>query len=230
MKKIALILIFILPVVFLYAQDITTNWPYIYSNFTQGKVYYSGGETHEAPMNIHLLKSKLHYVDGNNIKEAQNVDILLVEIGKDKYYSYNGQMIKVLSGNQNSFLGELNLADFSKLDDTGGAYGTSANSQSTKQLSSVEIGRYGNYGSINTNHIDMLNNKDGGKLLHVSKEYYIVADGKIYPATKKGIETELVSDDKEAFNAFVKQNKIKWKDADSLAKLLGFLRGNNISN
>ena len=218
MKKTVLILITLITAN-IAAQDVTTNWPYMYSDFRSGIVHYTSGQKTEALMNIHLLRSRLHFLDNETIKEVQNKDILVVEIGNDKYFAFNDQMLKVISGTQNSFLGELSIADFSTLNESGGAYGASSNTQSTKKLTSLDT----NYkGTFVTNHIELKNNKDGGVLLPVSKKYYIVTGGEIYLATKKGIESKLSTEEKNRFNAFLKQNKIQWKTPQSLVKLLDF--------
>ena len=205
-----------------YTQEVTTNWPYIYNDFTKGTVYYSGGEKTEALMNIHLLRSKLHYLDKETIKEAKSEEILIVEIGADKYFAFNDQMLKVISGTQTSFLGELTYADLSSLNESGGAYGSSSNSMATKKLSSVDMRFAGNFV---TNHIELKNSKDNGTLLLVSKKYYIVSNGDIYLATQKGINSKLSADKKIEFEAFIKKNKIKWKTPESLIVLLEFFEG-----
>jgi len=218
MKKV-LIILMVMIAPYIAAQDITTNWPYIYKDFTKGTVYYKGGQKTEALMNIHLLRGTLHFLDKEIIKEARSVDILVVEIGDDKYFASNNQMLKVISGTQTSFLGELSIADFTALNEPGAAYGASANSQSTKKLTSLDSRTAGNFV---TNHIELKNNKDGGSLLPVSKKYYIVSGGEIYLATKKGIESKMPLEKKREFLDFVKKNKIKWKTPESLVKLLEY--------
>ena len=218
MKKI----IFLLMIIFsstLSAQEVTTNWPYIYSDFIKGTVYYTGGAKTEALMNIHLLRSKLHYLDKEIIKEAKNADILVVEIGNDKYFAFNDQMLKVISGTQTGFLGELTVADLSALNESGGAYGASSNSQATRKLTSIDSQSGRTY---ITNHIELKNNKSGGTLLSVSKKYYIVSNGEIYLATQKGINSKLPEERRSEFKTFVKNNKIRWKTPESLVVLLEF--------
>jgi len=218
MKKITIILTIILSST-LSAQEVTTNWPYIYNDFTKGTVYYTDGKKTEALMNIHLLRSKLHYLDKEIIKEAKNADILVVEIGNDKYFAFNDQMLKVISGTQTGFLGELTVADLSSLNESGGAYGASSNSMATRKLTSIDsqAGR-----AYITNHIELKNNKGGGTLLSVSKKYYIVSNGEIYLATQKGIDSKLPEERRSEFKTFVKNNKIKWKTPESLVVLLEF--------
>ena len=56
------------------------------------------------------------------------------------------------------------------------------------------------------------------------KEYYFIFGDKIVEATRKEVEKSLGDNGKTKLKAFVKQNKIKWKNEDSLVKLLEFFR------
>ena len=218
MKNLFLIL-FILLSLKLSAQEATTNWPYLYNDFRNGTVNYTNGAKTEALMNIHLLRSRLHYLDNGIIKEVTNTDILVIEISADKFFAHDNKMYRVIVGNSTSFIGELATADISSLSQSGGAYGSSSNTQATKKLTSVDV-----FHSVhmNTSHIELKNSKDSGDLLPIIKKYYIVSGGEIFLATKKGIESKLPDNKKSEFTAFVKKNKIKWKTPESLAKLLEF--------
>ena len=209
------------------AQNITTMWPYKYSNFRTGTIYFKNQEPLSKQLNVHLLKSTLHYLDGDKIKEAQPDDIAFVLIDNtiqdisvpDKFYMYNGQLIRAISGDSTAFIAELILADFSAIKESGGAYGASSNTQSTRKLSSLTIG-----GVSTTSHMELKEKKDEGSSLPIIKKYFIVINGKVYPATRKDIESKLPADKKDAFKQFVKKNKINWKDPNSFPKLLEFLK------
>ena len=207
------------------AQEATTNWPYLYNDFKNGTVNYTNGAKNEALMNIHLLRSRLHYLDNGIIKEVSNTDILVIEIGTDKYFAHDGKMYRVFAGNKVCFLGELATADISALNVPTGAYGSSSSTQSTKKLTSIDLSQtpYVNPAQwSSTSHIELKNNKEGGDFLPIIKKYYIVSCGEIFLATKKGIESNLSDDKISEFNDFVKKHKIKWRSPESLAKLLEF--------
>jgi hypothetical protein len=199
------------------AQDITTMWPYVYPEFVNGTVYFADSTTLQALVNVHLQKSRLHYIERDAIKEAKTADIVLVDVGADKYYVRRNELLRVLAGNARVFLAALTLADFNAIMEPGGAYGSSSNVQATRKLSSIEIG------GINiTNHVELKSKKDAGTLLPVNVKYFFVTNDEIYPATRKGIAGKLSGERKDAFNRFIKQHKIKWSNPESLKTLLDF--------
>lgn len=217
MKKIGLFLSIICLTFALQAQNITTMWPYKYSDFRNGTVYFVNKRTLSAPVNVHLLKSSLHYLDHGQIKEVTASEIVLVQIDEDNYYMRDNQLMRVISGDSTGFVAELLLADFDALTESGGAYGSSSNVQATRKLSSLEIG-----GISITNHMELKSNKDGGSLLPLRKKYFIVTPDAVYTATKKGIESQLPEDRKDEFERFLKKNKVSWRRPESLSVLLNF--------
>lgn len=217
MKTIVLYISILCFTTALQAQDITTMWPYKYSDFRNGTVYFINKQTLTAPVNVHLLKSTLHYLDNDQIKEVTTSDIVLVQIGEDHYFMRNNQLMRVLSGDSTGFVAELQLADFSALNESGGAYGSSSSVQATRKLSSLEIG------GINiTNHMELKSNKESGSLLPLDTKYFIVTPDAIYPATKKGIVSQLPDNKKDAFKRFLKKNKVSWRRPETLHVLLNF--------
>ena len=200
-----------------HAQDITTMWPYAYPEFVNGTIYFTDSSTLQAPVNVHLQKSRLHYLERGIIKEAKIAEIVLVDVCADKYYVRRNEFLRVLAGNARVFLAALTLADFNAIMESGGAYGSSSNVQATRKLSSIEIG------GINiTNHVELKSKKDAGSLLQVSVKYYFVTNDEFYPATRKGIAEKLSGERKDAFNRFIKQHKIKWNNPESLKTVLDF--------
>lgn len=218
-RKIFAGLLMVVSSLYVFAQEPTSMWPYIYSDFQQGTVYFNDTKTLSAPINIHLLKSKLHYIEKDHIKEAISDDILLALIGNDKYYVRNGQLMRVVTGDSTGFIAELAVADFDAIMDSGGAYGSSSNVQATRKLSSLEIG-----GVHITNHMELKSKKDAGSLLPLSKKYFIVTVDAIYPANRKAFENMLPAARRAELKPFLKKNKINWRQPDSLALLLNFLK------
>lgn len=129
MKKTVLFLLVLCLATALQAQNITTMWPYKYSDFRNGTVYFVNKRTLSAPFNVHLLKSSLHYLDNGQVREVTTSDIVLVRIDEDQYYMRNNQLMRVLSGDSIGFVAELVLVDFDALIESGGAYGSSSNVQ-----------------------------------------------------------------------------------------------------
>jgi len=211
------------------AQSVTTMWPYKYSDFRKGTVFLKNQQTISTQLNIHLLKSTLHYLEGDKIKEVKSDDIEFVLIDNiiqdteipDKYYMCNDQLMRVANGDSTAFIAELILVDFSRLKESGGAYGSSSNVQSTSKMSSLPIG---GVGSTMTNHVELKSKKDGGTLLPIEKKYFIIIGDTIYTATGKGVESKLSAAKKAEFKQFTKKNKINWKDSNSLARVMEFLK------
>ncbi|MGI6522124.1 MAG: hypothetical protein ACOX2D_13500 [Fermentimonas sp.] len=219
MKQLLLSFLFICAVMGSTAQDITTTWPYLYPDFKEGTVYFNGKTTLVAPFNVHLLKSSLHYLDNEQVKQVTTSDIALVIIGGDNYYARDNQLMRVISGDSTGFVAELVLADIDALTESGGAYGSSSNVQATRKLSSLEVG-----GIHVTNHVELKNNKDNGTLLPVKTTYYIVTNDAVYPATRKGMESMLPDHAKSDLRRYVKQHNVKWNRPETLHLLLDFLK------
>ena len=228
-RKIFLLGIFFLfcsATVTLAQKNVTSMWPYKYPDFLDGIVYFKNQKPLSERVNIHLLKSTLHYLEGDQIKEATTSAIVYVLINNsvqdvsvpDRYYMYDDQLVRLVSGDSSAFVAELVLVDFS-VKERGGAYGASSSVQGTRDLSSLP-----NRGISSTSEMELKNKKDEGELLSVSKKYFMIVGGKVYPATRKEIESKLPADRKDAFKQFIKKNKISWKDPVSLATLLEFLK------
>jgi len=206
----------------MYAQQCTTMWPYLYSDFAEGKVFYKSGNTESRYLNIHVLENRLHLVDGENISELKSTNnIAKVEIGWDTYLPIEGRFYQLISeGSTGSSLVLIISGDFRSLLEGSGAYGASSNSLSTTNLSSLEIG--GNAGSMN--HMNLKNNKDAGRDVPLVKKYFFVFGGNLVPTKSKDVEKSLLDSGKrKELKAFVKANKIKWNRPEDLAKLLAIL-------
>ncbi len=216
MKKLILILTALFVSISAFSQECSTSWPYLYPDFQDGLIYMSGGQTIAHKLNIHVLKGRLHYIDGEMVKEALGKDIIFIEIGKDRYMVVNGDVMKVVGSQEKGFVATHITGDMQKLLETGGAYGSSSTTQATRKLSSIEMA------GANQNHMELRQNKDNGQAIDLIYKYYIVTNGQVYEATKRGIESQLSPERKAAFKVFLKNNKIKWKDPESLLTLLDF--------
>lgn len=217
MKKLLFIPVLIWSFFTGFSQECTTMWPYIYPEFKEGVLYMTGGGKLEGKFNVHVQESRLHYLYDNIIKETSSEDIVLAKIGVDTYMSFEGQLMKVVGSEERGFVATLILGDFDKLTNSGGAYGGSSNSSATMKLSSVEIG-----GKSIVNHMELRQNKENALPLPLKYRYFIATKGVLYPATKKGIASKLDKIQQDEFKKFLKANKIKWKDPQSLLTLLDF--------
>lgn len=199
------------------AQAPTTAWPYIFNDFSDAQIYLKSGGKLKYVANIHLQESSLHYVKGANIMEADMSDILVVEIMGRRYMNINGSLMEIVGEGKNGLVAKLSKPDYTKLNETGGAYGASSNTTSTKALTSLE-----GFGSVTT-HMLQQSEKENGKVIPLMYEHYIVAGGSVYPAQKKLFEKMLPADKQEGLKAFLKENKIRWSSPDDLLKLVGYI-------
>lgn len=200
----------------------TTTWPYAYNDFVDGEVQMAVGKNKTGKYNICLDGNKLHFIEGDLVKEAKSSDVIAVKIGQDFYTNVGGQLLKVVAKSDKALVVEDKEIDFAALNATGGAYGSSSNSVGTMALSSAE----GIGGSrTNMNHMELKNNKDGGKILTLIQKYYIVfGQHRVYAAKKDVMDCDGV--DKAVLSAFLKENKIKWKDPQSIVLVGDFLAEN----
>ncbi len=224
MYRLLSLIIMTLWVTFAGARDFdpNTKWPYIYGDFTEGTIYFEGNKKTEAQLNIHLWGNKLHYIsESQKILEVPDKGVIRVEIGADAYIFSNHQLVKILSVVDNNLVVEQVKADFDALFTGTGAYGASLNSSSATDLSSLDLG------GMNQPEIGLLlQERDEGSSLSVKSVYYLIIDGMQIDATKKSVEKMLTDKQKTEWKAFLKENTIKWKSSDSLAKVLTFIMNN----
>lgn len=200
----------------------TTSWPYLYADFQQGQLKKNVGAPIDGTYNIHIHLGTLHFIEEGMIREVLSSEVFSLKIGNDIYANVGGTIMKVLAQSDNGFIALETLVDMASLNATGGAYGSSSNSIATQALSSME----GIGGSrSNMNHMELKNSKDEGQVLPVKEKIYLVfPDMNVY-AAKKDV-SEMRGVDKKALNDFLKDNKIKWKDPQSLILLLDYLSDN----
>ena len=200
--------------------DAYTTWPYYYPDFQQGTLTLSNGQTRVMPINIHLLKGDLHFVDEKGIIQmAPAGQFSAVQIGEDVFRRVNGYLMKITPGpDDKNFVAVRSLADLTALNETGGAYGVSSTTASTQRITSVDMP-----GFVNTSHMEQFQHRESGKKLKIKKEFYVVVDGLAIKASKKEVTEAFGADRADAFKQFLKKNKINWKDEQSLLKLFDFL-------
>ena len=197
----------------------TTTWPYVYADFSSGELQPFKGSAVSGTYNVHILYGRLHFIDGQNIREANPLEVFSVKIGSDFYANVGGKMMKVLAKGENAFVAMSQEVDMVQLNATGGAYGSSSSTLATTALSSLEA--IGN-GVSATNHMELKRSKNDGKILPIISKTYIVFNGLQVFAAKKDVMA-LDGIDKKELSAFLKENKIKWKDPQSLLVLGEYL-------
>ncbi len=221
MKHAIISIIMILAAAVCQAQEYepTSTWPYIYNDFTEGRIHKIGGKESTGLFNVHILKGRLHFIDGEMIREANSADIYSVSIGDDIYCNAGGTMMLVLAKSGKGFVARTTEMDAARLNSTGGAYGSSSSTLATQSLSSLE---FAGSGAGAVNHMNLKNSKDEGRILPVIEKIYLVFDGKVIFASKRDV-LDIEGVDRDSLNAFLKENRIKWKDPQSLMKIVDFI-------
>ena len=199
----------------------TSTWPYVYSEFTGGQLQMPGGGAKDALFNVCLTNSALHFIEGDMVREASPSDVFAVKVGSDYYVNAGGKVLKVLSKSDKGMVLEQLIIDYAKLNASQGAYGSSGSTIATQNLSSLE-GIGASATNMNMNHMVLRNAKDEGKILPLIHKLAVFSKGKLVDAVPKDIQTAF-SVDKDAFKLFLKENKIKWKDPQSVQKVVDFI-------
>ena len=220
MRRI-LILAALLAMVPAAAQNPSTTWPYLYDNFVPGVIYTNNNGKSEVLLNVHVRHDHLHFIDKDMIKQADLSQVLVVTVGDDKYIPAAGELRKVVAENDKGAVAVSIIGDFAALQETGGGYGASSETASTRKLSSVEVD-----GQVNQNHMLILQEKENGAELNLITSYYLIQGNNCIKASRKDVEAALSDAALANWKPWLKANKIKWKDPESLLKVVEFLSDN----
>lgn len=226
MKKFLFMCAGTLMAVAAFAQEPTTNWPYMYPEFKEGELNVRS-KTEKALFNIHLDLGALHYVEDGRIKEANILNATTLVIGNDVFRNVAGKMLKVLARAQGGYIVEETRATYSAVVRNDGAYGTTAlNSTTTKTFLYNEnaINQYNGYLMTDV-YKDLLAMRDDAEKLPVRKNLYIVIGMDQIPADKKSVAS-LSGLDKKALKAFLKSEKIDWNEIGDLVKVIDYIIAN----
>lgn len=226
MKKFLFMCAGTLMAVAAFAQEPTTNWPYLYPEFKEGELNVRS-KTEKALFNIHLDLGALHYVEDGRIKEANILNATTLVIGNDVFRNVAGKMLKVLARAQGGYIVEEIRATYSAVVRNDGAYGTTAlNSTTTKTFLYNEnaINQYNGYLMTDV-YKDLLAMKDDSEKLPFRKSLYMVIGMEQVPAERKAV-TSLEGLDRKAFKAFLKSEKIDWNELADLVKVMDYIVAN----
>ena len=226
MKKIIIsFLTFVLACQAVAAQEFEPRetWPLVYENFQKGAARnVTGVLISDAQFNVSVMDGALLYVNKDNkIMNSDMSKVYTALIGDDLYLNVGGKMYKVLSElNLGCVLSQV-LFDKDKASKVDIGYGVSSSTGSSMNLTLLLDGR-----------MDLINksleagekDKYFSNAIPVKTTRYIYVDHRLIPATKSNIMSCEGVDKKQAKD-FFKTEKIKWKETDSLEKIVVFLYG-----
>ncbi len=198
------------------------SWPYLYEDFMSGTVL-SGKAGNESTfnydkMNVNVLNGTLHYVEKGTIMQADMRNIYVARIGAETYLNAGGKMMKVLSETEHGAVVLKNEVDLDEMGKANIGYGKSAVA-STQNVSLFAVAG----GDTNKKSLeDVRNSRFSGTELPIRDKIYLVVDGLLIRASKSEVMS-WPNADKEAVKAYLKANKVKWRDPSSLSALVEFL-------
>lgn len=199
----------------------TTTWPYLFSEFRQGEVFFHQGGRKACLANVLLSGGRLHFIDGPLVKEERLLDVDSCRIGGRLFVNVSGELLEALAASEKAMVLQETAIDFSALNETGGAYGSSSATLGTMALSSLE-GIGASKSTKNLNHIELRRNRENGRPLVLTQKEYIYVRGRKIEAAK-GAVLDLPGTDSGETKAFIKQNKVRFNRTGSLLALGAYL-------
>ncbi len=203
----------------LFAGEPTTVWPYLFDDFLPCKIYFHSGETGSSQVNVHLLRNDLHYLhtDGKIYQADYQHEIARVVLADStRLVRCENYFIEVLGETPQALVGRRTTGDFDRLNQGSGGYGTSSSTSATDRMASLPFMNTPQYHQIKTD-------RENGQTLPVSVRYCFVVNGELVYANKKEVSRLLPDAERKNFAAFLKTNKIKWKNHDDLRKVLEYI-------
>ncbi|MDR1646315.1 MAG: hypothetical protein LBS05_10970 [Tannerellaceae bacterium] len=217
MKKLLFLVALLIPAGFCseaqtYAP--TTAWPFLYEDFRQGTVFFAdGGRSQDRLLNVHLLHVTLWHRDGGELLLSDPKGIERVAIGADTFIYMNGQLARLVHARGEIGLVELVKGNFNALTAPAtGAYGMNTQSSSAQIQTSI--------GQINYAQARL--GEAAGRRLPLTRDFYFLFGDKIVRATRKEMEKAVPKENLPQLRSFIKTNRIRWDEAESLARFFDF--------
>lgn len=200
----------------------SVGWPYMFDDFKEAIVYYHNGNPESARVNVHLLNNTLHFTDGDKIMivhDAQHIDSVVC-MDKTKLLYKTNLYISQIGATARVIIGRTCEGDLHALDDNNGAYGMATTTGATQNVASLRD--HGNVAAMR--YRDMIADRHSTRTLPtINRSIFIIDNRMVCHATKSGINSILDKEQKKMFKAFLKENKIKWKNTEHLVLVAQFL-------
>ncbi len=205
-----------------------TTWPFLYEDFLAGNVLNSKGNTIEYDkLNVNVSNSRLYYIKGDDVMEADMATIYVARVGSDVYLNAMGKLMRVLKETEHGAVLESKEINMDEMQKTSIGYGKSAIA-STQNVSAIALEGMthsaGNEGTINKSLSAFQQEKNSGEDLALRERLFLIVDGYLVRARKNEVFSDTHFNRDETFK-YLKEKKIKWNDVDQLADLVEFLHG-----
>jgi len=199
------------------AGKVSNNMQYLFPEFTDGQVFMKKSFVSTGKLNYNMLIGEMQFLENDDVMALDTRDIDVVNINDRLFFPYKG----------NEFSEELLSTDVSKLRvrrkgnlapyAKKGAYGTTSSTSSITSYSNVEGG----------GQMYKLSVADD-VIVSVRNFYYLVGENEKYvQITNAKTFTKQFPELRSQIEAFVKENRIRFDDADDLKKLLAYCSGQN---
>jgi hypothetical protein len=215
MKKIYLYLIFGLVANLCFGQRKTVEINhYVFPEFIKGSVLMKSGIKNDAMLNYNALTEEMVFIkDGKNLAITKLEDIDTVYVGQTKFFLLKNKFVEIVYHNKyDLYAGHIaNIVDPGKPAGYGG----------TSQTSSVTT-----YSSFLSNGQAYNLQLPEGIETKASTEYWLKKDGKPELFLSLRQLSKLFDDKSDSFKKYVKENKVKIENKESLIGLIKFMEQN----
>ncbi|MGM9790550.1 MAG: hypothetical protein ACI3Y9_09660 [Candidatus Cryptobacteroides sp.] len=200
------------------------TWPYIFKDFTEGKVYTPDGrEILSSELNISVVKGTLNYIEDGTIMAADMMRVSTAVIGDRRFINVMGRMMEVLASSDSGQVIKDVQLDVDEMGKTNIGYGIASSTASSQNVTTLMEGMSD---MVNLNISDALTRSKEGTVIPLKEDLYLRYGVATVPAFKKDV-LDIRGIDKAEAEAFFKAQKIKWKDPQSLIKVVDFIAENN---
>ena len=200
------------------------SWPYLLENFTEGVVTNYGGEASaDGYFNVSVVDGKLHFVKDGTIMVANMNQLQAVRIGEKIFINRMGRLKEVVAEELSGYFVLLDVSvDEDELAKTDIGFGMRSAVASTQKLNTLAMGS----ATVNLSLDAAISAAKEGAELPLKEKYVFLIKSREYPANKNSF-LSMEGVDKASAKAFLKAEKIKWRNADSLGKVLKYIAENS---
>jgi len=199
------------------------TWPYLYEEFAPGSVTtLQGSVVKYDKMNV-TAEGKIHYIQKETIMAADMRMLQVATINDDKYINVDDHFMKVVKETEHGSVLLYNEVDKHEMDKVDIGYGKSSLASTQRvSVSALEDGTSLSTGIVNKGLETLRKDRYDGSKLPMKESRYLYVDGTSVKAYKAAV-MEFPGVDKNSVKNYIKQNKTKFNDDDSLAELVEFL-------
>ena len=209
MRKIISYLILCLVANFCFGQTKTTDLShYVFPKFIKGAVLMKSGIKNDAMLNYNALTEEMIFIkDGMNLALSKLDEIDTVYVGEAKFFLIKNKFVEIVYHHKY----DLYAGHKGSIVDPGkpAAYGGTSQTSSTTSYSSF----LSNGQAYNLQLPEGVETK-------ASTDYWLKKDGKVEIFRNLRQLSKLFDDKSDAYKKYVKENKVKYEDEESLIGLI----------